>query len=86
MGCCGQKRDALTNQLQDDEAPVTDARPSVRPSGVTVRIRYLKQSPIIVLGPVTGRRYYFSGRDPIQSVDAGDAPSFVRVGFFRVAS
>ena len=51
----------------------------------TVRLRYLQRSPVLVPGPITGRRYAFSGADPVQPVDGRDAEGLVRSGFFARA-
>lgn len=49
----------------------------------SVTLRYLESSPILVLGPATGRQYEFSGAHPFQSVDARDAEPLLRTLFFR---
>jgi hypothetical protein len=46
-------------------------------------LQYQEKSPIAVHGSVTGRSYRFSGADPVQAVDAGDAEALLRTGFFR---
>ena len=48
-----------------------------------VTLHYLENSPILVRGTVTGRRYAFSGAQPDQSVDARDAKALLRTPFFR---
>jgi|GEM_PF-1775063 len=53
-------------------------------SGV-VRLRYSEQSPVHVPGPITGRRYEFSGRHPVQTVDVRDAGALLQSGFFSRA-
>lgn len=76
--CCGQKRSA------------TQSSPT-RPTGRNIQqdalaaVRYVKNSPIRVRGPVTGRYYEFSGSRPVQSVDARDASSLLNTRFFRRA-
>lgn len=52
---------------------------------VSTRIRYVEVSPILVRGPATGRRYSFSGANPVQAVDARDAERLLRTRFFRIA-
>lgn len=49
----------------------------------SVNLRYLERSPILVLGPATGRRYEFSGAKPVQSVDTRDLEALLRTRFFR---
>jgi hypothetical protein len=46
-------------------------------------IQYLRTPAIVIRGPFTGRRYAFSGDSPVQAVDARDASSLLRTGFFR---
>ncbi len=48
-------------------------------------LRYVEQAPVFVRGPVSGRRYEFSGARPIQSVDARDAEALLRIRFFKRA-
>jgi len=48
----------------------------------TARLRYTQQSPVYVAGPITGRRYEFSGTHPIHTVDARDVTALLRSGFF----
>jgi hypothetical protein len=38
-----------------------------------------------VRGSATGRYYEFSGSNPVQSVDARDAPAMLATRFFRAA-
>jgi hypothetical protein len=49
----------------------------------SVNIHYLKNSPIVVRGPVSGRQYQFSSAHPDQPVDARDANALLRTRFFR---
>jgi hypothetical protein len=46
-------------------------------------LRYLKNPPIRVRGPVSGRYYEFSGGRTVQRVDPRDASSLLNTGFFR---
>ncbi len=48
----------------------------------SVRLRYLQQSPVRVGGPVTGKRYDFSGAQPVLQVESRDAEALLRTGFF----
>lgn len=52
-------------------------------ASLLVTLRYLQTPAIRVRGPVTGRRYDFSGARPDQTVDPGDAPGLARTGLFR---
>lgn len=62
-----------------------DAVPQTFGSQSSVPLRYLEKSPIQVRGPVTGRRYEFSGAHPVQAVDPGDAAALLRTRFFQQA-
>ena len=91
MTCCGQR------PTTPPGAPATPAMAiKVTASGYgaatasqpgagarTVAIRYLRTSPIVVRGLITGRRYAFSGGSPVQAVDVRDAPPLLRSGLFR---
>ncbi len=87
MPCCGHKRAKLTTT--DTRSDVTRRADSPTPQAdprQVVRIRYLRESPIVVSGPSSGRQYVFSGRTPIQSVDAQDAPAFLTSALLSVFS
>ncbi|MBI4877242.1 MAG: hypothetical protein HY822_21655 [Acidobacteria bacterium] len=45
-------------------------------------LRFREQSRVVVMGPVTGQRYEFSGAAPLQFVDARDAAVLLNTGFF----
>ena len=100
MGCCGQKRAALSSTPSPTITPaVTQPAPSSRQFPSTgqqtyewtglayssVTLRYLESSPILVRGPATGRQYEFSGSQPVQSVDARDVEALLQTRFFRRA-
>lgn len=57
-------------------APLTDRH--------RMRVRYLGGRPVEVQGPVTGRRYRFSGRERLQLVDPRDAVAIARNRLFRI--
>ena len=82
MACCGQKRASLVSQ-PNRSTTNRDNRASANIPAATVSIRYLRDSPVVVSGPVTGRQYIFSARTPIQSVDFRDAPSLLGASLFR---
>jgi hypothetical protein len=66
--------------------PVTpSASISARGPIASVNLRYMETSAIRVCGPVTGRRYDFSGALPAQAVDPRDAAILTRSGLFRRA-
>ena len=54
-------------------------------SQASVMLLYVEQSPIRVQGRQTGRYYEFSGKRPVQAVDARDASSLLGTRFFRRA-
>ena len=49
----------------------------------SVELRYTEAAAIRVRGPVTGRRYDFSGAEPVQPVDVRDAAVLTRNSAFR---
>lgn len=49
-----------------------------------LRVRYYGGRPIEVTGPVTGNRFSFSGKQPLQLVDPRDAVQFSRNRLFRL--
>ncbi len=51
-----------------------------------VRVRYRFDSPILVRGPATGRRYDFSADAPVQAVELRDAEALLRTRYFRIES
>jgi hypothetical protein len=53
------------------------------PGTWTVTIRYRGIEAVVVQGTATGRRYGFSGGNPVQMVDARDAAALLRSGLFR---
>ncbi len=62
--------------------PITQLPPPVPLRGV-LELEYLETSRILVSGPATGRQYEFSQSQRLQNVDARDAVSLLRSGFFR---
>jgi hypothetical protein len=95
MGCCGQNR-TIPGKRQTASVPIRNPVSGVRlqegapvqsPGSpvATAPLRYLKQSGIVVRGPVTGRQYAFSTAKPVQQVDTRDAPGLLRTSWFRRA-
>jgi len=92
MGCCGQKGNGagkkprpLTQGTHHTGPPAGTGfqiRGDVTHDYYPVILRYLESSPIVVRGPVTGRRYEFSGRRCVQSVDERDAAVLLQMPFF----
>ena len=64
------------------------ARAPVRPPAASlfggVALRYLARSPVVVLGPVTGMEYRFSGADPVQPVARADRDALLQTGHFAM--
>jgi len=83
MSCCGQKRAALASQSGRRESlrvaisvPVSTPTPAA-----SVRMRYLRDRKIALLGAVSGRAYRF---DPgaATEIDAVDAEALLASGRF----
>ena len=95
MGCCGRSRSALRESALKALAPLQRAPANVASGTVHRRrapglaamesVRYLERSSVVVYGAMTGRRYAFSGSNPVQSVDARDAGAFWKTRYFRPA-
>jgi hypothetical protein len=90
MGCCGQKRAEIKQTVAatsyNQTAPHNQQGPAAGGQAYrypVVALRYLEHSPILVTGSATGRRYEFSERHPLQSVDVRDAQALLRTRFFR---
>jgi len=120
MGCCGQKRAALTNAPRtvvtrpSPRLPTIGSSPPAVGSQTTVSsqpalplpvaqpqavaytqpvqalsiyslvpLRYTETSPMLVLGPATGRQYQFSGSNPVQAVDRRDVVALLHTRLFR---
>lgn len=64
MPCCGGKRVALKRQT------------NTPPSGNTRPVRYTGSQTLTVEGRVTGTKYVFSPRQPLQYVDVSDVAYF----------
>jgi len=72
-----------TNPQTGNNQPRVEMTTSTPHSSIS--IRYLENSPIRVLGLVSGMSYEFSGAAPIRQVDARDASSLLSTRFFRRA-
>jgi len=48
-----------------------------------VLVELVHRAPLRVRGPASGRIYAFTLAEPVQTVDATDAPALLRDGLFR---
>ncbi len=78
MACCGQQRAALVQ----DKATGTQ---TFQDTGTSVNIRFTQPSAVLVRGPVTGRHYQFNGSVNTLRVDARDAATLIKSGYFQPA-
>jgi hypothetical protein len=76
MACCGQQRTALIQGKATGTQTVHDADASVI-------VRFTQPSAVMVRGPVTGKHYQFNGSVNTQRVDARDAASLIKSGYFQ---
>jgi len=98
--CCGKRREELSSypaaklppsSSRQSTAGVRSHRAQVATSaraqapGAPVSVRYTETQSIVVRGPITGRRYAFSGANPVQSIDPRDAAAILQARFFRRA-
>ena len=85
MACCGNKR----VQFQAQRGAVSQAgpprgRPLPQPAmPVRVVFEYSGQAPLIVIGPVSGKRYRFEGAGVRVEVDPRDRRSLVAIPRLR---
>jgi hypothetical protein len=97
MPCCGQKRAAFRSRPEPrasappSPSPVEQAPPPPPPPTAEIprravrTVQYTERSSVRVRGSATGRHYEFSGSNPVQAVDARDAPAMLATRFFRAA-
>jgi len=95
MGCCGKARANLGVSRAAMARTMPPASGAGGTTAVTMRpralaagdgalgLRYVGQSDIVVRGPLTGKSYAFSQRDPVSSVDRRDAEILLRTRYFR---
>jgi len=48
-------------------------------------LKFIQRRSILVRGPVTGRRYHFSGGASTRGIDARDAAGLMKSGYFAIA-
>jgi hypothetical protein len=77
MACCGQQRAALVQGKAIGTQTVQDA------GAAFVNVRFTQPSAVMVRGPVTGKHYQFNGSVNTQRVDARDAVSLIKSGYFQ---
>lgn len=92
MPCCGK----TLRPAEVGDAPARPGPSGVRPPAAmsparqevvraSARFEHTTASGLTVVGPVTGRRYYFAGRGAAVDVDERDAPSLAAVPGLRRA-
>lgn len=79
MSCCGKRRDTWRGET----AQIPPA--SFNHSG-QVYFRYVGNTALTVIGPVTGRTYKFSAGGAVSGADLRDAPSLAAVPHLRQVS
>jgi hypothetical protein len=94
MSCCGKKREEIAAGNGSWDIPARydppprhrsatpPATPAVSPSSSVTLLRR-DRGVISVGGPVTGKRYQFSGAGSMQSVDRRDAEALLATGSFE---
>ena len=85
MSCCGQKRAALASQSGRRESlrvAISVPAPAPAPTpAASVRMRYLRDRKIALLGAVSGRAYRFNPGAATE-IDAVDAEALLGSGRF----
>ena len=89
MGCCGQRRAALSHAEKGIErrSPaygLTPGRGPVPAIAAGVPVEYVGTIAVRVRGPVTGRAYEFSAGRPLLQMHPGDADAVLRAPSFRL--
>ncbi len=92
MTCCGQKRAlaakptvAQTPKVANVVVQITQAAqpaarpPLVPPSDAAAHYEYRGPTPVIIIGAVTGARYFFSEPGERLTVDARDCPGLAMI-------
>lgn len=92
MGCCNQKRQTLQNTetqttttISQPQLAKSSSKPEHSASTDKARLRYLLESPVVVRGLASGRRYFFSGDRSLNIVDTIDVEGLLKLGMFRMA-
>jgi hypothetical protein len=100
MPCCGQKREAIAasyrvpeSQSSSPSHSLFSSRGSLRPpvatppaeAGSSVTLLCRDPGVLSVGGPVTGKRYHFSGTGSMQAVDQQDAEALLATGSFSAS-
>ena len=85
MNCCGNKREQFQTQRTPDRPPGPPVRGLRAQAGVPFRVvfEYAGLHPMIVIGPVSGRRYHFDGPGAKVEVDPRDRRSLAVVPRLR---
>jgi hypothetical protein len=80
MSCCGKKRE----ELQQRRAMYVTPTPApVAPAGPRTAVVFTGKGMYLVSGSHSREVYQFSSADPVQMVDAKDAPALIRSGLFQ---
>lgn len=82
MSCCGQTRSRPAPSVSAP-APGTPRVEPTRAPYLRVVFEYLGATALTVIGPVSGRRYHFSGSGARISIDPRDRPGIARVPKLR---
>lgn len=77
MGCCGEKRAQFQAQRTPDERIAAPPGRPFPPSAMPVKVifEYNGRVPLIVIGPVSGKRYRFEGTGARVEVNPRDRRS-----------
>ena len=76
MGCCGQGRAAIAQTKLAANSAATGT------SNFT-KLRFTRNTAILIRGPVTGRHYQFHEGAYSQQVDMRDAAPLIKTGYFQ---
>jgi hypothetical protein len=82
MACCGKARQSVMTRPASPNTHLPKARPIPRPAAArqsSVFFEYVGTTRLIVVGPVSGRRYEFHGPGSRAAVEPVDKPGVSRV-------
>jgi hypothetical protein len=92
MSCCGGKRSrykrSVAKGTDSNHLPVQNRQSDAAKAAAaysTVPIQYLHNTPIKILGSVTGRAYTFTTSQRQQPVDRRDVARFLSIPCFQQA-
>ena len=79
MGCCGSSRARVFGAVPASAPPPAAPAAPARHYGTVAVFRYDGMTGLAVVGPITGRKYWFDGPGAEVAVDLRDRASIAKV-------